>query len=44
MKEDISHILQCAGLIHDIGESTVRPFWRICHPGVVYTKSAGTEV
>ena len=39
MKEDICNILQCAGLIHDIGNPPLG-IWRRCDPGVVRTEAA----
>lgn len=44
MKEDICNILQCAGLIHDIGNPALWAFWRRCDPGVVRTEAATYDI
>ena len=44
MKEDISHILECAGLIHDIGNPPFGHFGEIAIRGVVCEESVLPDV
>lgn len=36
---DVCDILQCAGLLHDIGNPPLRSLWRDCDTAVVFKKS-----